>query len=178
MAVCIFGDMIKPIHLDHLDVSVDIFACVKTTLSLPNRVVSVEAHSHDTKLNMMERVAFIKRDHEIITRREYDVVVLCTPDNVHLIKPHPVTHHTILAQVISNLESKIGRQTAINPNILMGKSLTMDLVARYSDHHERLTCDQIKYICNGVNDEANLFYNYVCSRFLNYENCNLFKWAS
>jgi hypothetical protein len=176
MAVCIFGEIHTTISLDHLDDDIDVFACVTGNIQLPSRVKVVTSSAHVPKYAMMERVAFLKRKHEISNHREYDVVYLCTPDNVNLIKRVPVNEHTIVAQILAN---NTNRGISINPNIVAGSSITIDLVALFDLHLSRMTPDVYSAITRGdTNNDANLFYDYICSRFINYENCDLFKRAS
>lgn len=177
IAVCMFGNMHTDIPLDHLGENFDIFACVNTTIPPVDRISYIAPSTHLGHYQMMERVMFLKREREMFGKFEYDTVILCRPENVQYASEIKVPFNKVMAQV-SVIKHQFGRNELINPNMIAGTSLTMDIVSLFNQHiismsthvHANVTCSD--------NIPASLFYDYICSRQIDYENCSLYQRAS
>ena len=178
-AICIHGILRKPLDLSSFPQDVDIFLCTNNDKFADNpRLTDVKIVHGYSKLDMIEQVAWLKRCHEINNVMEYSEVYMCSPKFLHVVDPTPITHGTIRTHVHDNMNLPVRFIRALNHNAFRSSSLTCDIVSTYNQFKRGLNFNfwENNYVM--PNKDEIMFYHFVNSLFINYENCDLYKWTS
>lgn len=169
LAICVYGNF-EILNSKNID-QYDVFACTNKNIDLPN-IKSIRIAPELDELDMFEVAIFLKRDYEIQHSFKYETVFVCTPDRLIALPDMEAKNNSLIAEV-STLKSPY--LAKIDYSLLLTDSITADIISHFNQYTEDPNLVSI-FESLGPRDKYNsLFYHFLCSLYINYENCDMFK---